>query len=109
MKKLVINIIIYIVLSSVIAVMGTIIKGQKKHTKAVEKHITMLSSQINKKDAVIDSLLKRRMTVYDVQLNVTDKSKPSINLKNNRGEISAPIEIDKVYHLKFEDTNINSK
>ena len=57
--------------------------------------------------STIDSLLNRRMTVFDVQLNVTDKSRFTIHGRYNKGTISVPSE--RVYELKIDSTRINLK
>ena len=96
MKKW-INIVIYVVLVATIAVMGTTINGQRKH-------VTSLNNQVKEQSTIIDSLLKRRMTVFDVQLNVTDKSRNIIHGKYNKGTINMPQE--RTYKLEIDSTNI---
>jgi len=80
----------------VVAVLSVAVNGQKKH-------ISTLKMQVKEQSAVIDSLLSRRMTVFDVQLNVTDKSTNKINGKFNKGDIVMPQQ--KIYELKFDSVS----
>ena len=70
-------------------------------------HIKTLKHQVIEQSQVIDSLLKRRMTVFDCQLYVTDKSRATIYGRYNRGTINMPHE--KTYTLVIDSTNINLK
>ena len=92
-----INIMIYTVFIAVIAVMGVTIHGQKKH-------VTSLTNQVKEQSAIIDSLLKRKMTIFDVQLHVTDKSRNVIHGRYNKGTINMPQE--RTYKLEIDSTNI---
>ena len=102
-----INIIIYIVLTATIAVMGAVINGNKKHVSAIKNQVVTLNNQVEEQAAIIDSLLKRRMTVFDVKLIVTDKSVNKINGSHNKGTISMPQE--RVYKLEIDSTKITVK
>ena len=56
---------------------------------------------------MIDSLLNRRMTVFDVQLHVTDKSRFAIYGRYNKGTINVPNE--RRYELTIDSTNVSMK
>lgn len=56
---------------------------------------------------VIDSLLNRRMTVFDVQLHVQDKSRFAIYGRYNKGTINVPNE--RTYELVIDSTIVNVK
>jgi hypothetical protein len=64
-------------------------------------------SRVKEQSVIIDSLLNRRMTVFDVQLNVTDKSTNKINGTYNKGTISMPQE--RVYKLEIDSVNVTVK
>ena len=92
-----IKIIIYAVLALAIAILTAVAIGQGKH-------IRTLKDQVDEQHMVIDSLLKRRMTVIDCQLHVTDKSRFAIYGRYNKGTINVPN--DRTYTLKIDSTNI---
>lgn len=56
---------------------------------------------------VIDSLLNRRMVVFDVSLAVTDKSRFSVYGKYNKGTINVPSE--KTYILEIDSSRVEMK
>ena len=93
-----IKIIIYAVVALAIATLTAVAIGQGKH-------IHTLKAQVDEQHMVIDSLLKRRMTVIDCQLMVTDKSRFAIYGRNNKGTINVPN--DRTYHLQIDSTSIN--
>jgi hypothetical protein len=64
-------------------------------------------NRVKEQTGIIDSLLNRRMTVFDVQLNVTDKSTNKINGSHNKGTITMPQE--KVYRLEIDSVNVSVK
>jgi hypothetical protein len=74
------------------------------NTKAYCRH---LKRQTEDQTVIIDSLLKRRMTVFDVTLSVTDKSRFAVYGKYNKGTIYVPSE--RTYELKIDSTNISMK
>lgn len=74
-------------------------------TIAQAKHIRSLTAQVTEQSAVIDSLLKRRMTVFDVTLNVTDKSTNKIYGRYNKGSIIMPS--NKSYVLELDSISMN--
>jgi hypothetical protein len=71
------------------------------------QHVKTLQAQVREQSAIIDSLLMRRMTVFDVQLNVTDKSRNVIHGRYNKGTINMPQE--RTYTLEIDSMNISVK
>ena len=71
------------------------------------RHISSLKNQVDEQHIIIDSLLKRRMTVIDCQLHVTDKSRFAIYGRYNKGTINVPN--DRTYTLYIDSTNITVK
>ena len=65
------------------------------------------AQQIEHSQKVIDSLLNRRMKVFDVHLSVTDKSKFAIYGKYNKGTINVPN--SRQYELILDSVNVNLK
>ena len=98
--KLWIKLIIYAVLTLIIVTLTTISISQRKH-------LSTLKQTVNNQQIVIDSLLNKHSIVFEVELNVTDKSKLTIYGKNNAGEILVPAE--KTYILQVDSTNISLK
>lgn len=92
--------IIIIILSAATCTAASIAIGQARHLKSL-KH------QVSEQSAVIDSLLKRRMTVFDVSLNVTDRSKISVYGRYNKGTINVPSE--RTYTLEVDSVNMTVK
>lgn len=66
-----------------------------------------LQERTEEQSRVIDSLLARRMTVFDVQLHVQDKSKFAIHGQYNKGTINVPS--IRTYELVIDSTSINVK
>lgn len=97
MNKIWVKIIIYVVL--ILGILTTSILYINSN-----RHIKTLKNQVKEQSVIIDSLLKRRMVVFDVELNVTDKSKSIIHGRYNKGTISMPQE--KTYKLIIDSTNI---
>jgi hypothetical protein len=71
------------------------------------RHIKTLKTQVKEQSAIIDSLLARRMTVFDVKLQVTDKSKSVMYGRHNQGTMNMPQE--RIYILKIDSVNVNMK
>ncbi|MBQ9509104.1 MAG: hypothetical protein IJR53_06785 [Bacteroidales bacterium] len=92
------KIIIYAAIAVVIATLLAVSITQGRHLKS-------LKIQVTEQSAVIDSLLKRRMTVFDVTLNVTDKSTNKIYGRYNKGTIQMPS--TKSYVLEMDSVNMN--
>lgn len=63
--------------------------------------------QIVHSQKVIDSLLNRRMTVFDVYLAVQDKSKFTIYGRYNKGTINVPN--TRTYILEVDSVNVKIK
>ena len=85
--------------------MGLVISGVVAGMQ--HRHMKDLRVQVQEQSCVIDSLLKRRMTVFDVRLNVTDKSRFAIYGRYNKGTISVPNE--RTYTLELDSFNIRTK
>lgn len=66
-----------------------------------------LKERTDEQSRVIDSLLKRRMTVFDVQMHVRDQSKFTIYGKYNKGTINVPNE--RTYTLEIDSVNMKVK
>jgi hypothetical protein len=72
-----------------------------------QKRVKEQSATMKKQYTIIDSLLNRRMTVFDVQLNVTDKSTNKIYGSFNKGSIGMSQE--RIYRLEIDSTKITVK
>ncbi|MBO4654673.1 MAG: hypothetical protein J5644_03925 [Bacteroidales bacterium] len=96
--KTYLKIIIYAAIAVAIATLLAVSISQGKHIKS-------LKIQVTEQSAVIDSLLKRRMTVFDVTLNVTDKSTNKIYGRYNKGSIIMPS--NKSYVLELDSVIMN--
>lgn len=94
------KIIIYGVLTLIIVTLTTISISQRKH-------LSTLKQTVNNQQMVIDSLLNRHSISFEVELNVTDKSKMTVNGKGNSGYIYVPSE--RTYILEVDSTNISLK
>ena len=96
--KLYVKIIIYVIVSSLIAILSILYGLTKKQNVVYAK-------RIERQDIIIDSLIARRMHVFDVKMTVTDKSKSIVYGKYNKGTITMPTE--KIYILDFDTLKIN--
>ena len=97
MMKTWIKILIVAVLASAVCVMSVLYAESHKHVKT-------LKAQVTEQSAIIDSLLKRRMTLMDVDLYVTDKSRNVIYGRYNKGTITMPQE--RKYILEVDSVNM---
>ena len=88
------------VLVSVITTLAAVCSLQHREVKTLRK-------QVEEQSAVIDSLLARRMTVFDVQLHVTDRSRLNVYGRYNKGTINVPAE--KTYRLEMDSVSIQPK
>lgn len=95
-----IKIIIYAVVAVIIITLTTVSIMQRKH-------IVTLKNTVTEQQLVIDSLLNKHSIVFEVSLNVTDKSKMTVNGKGNSGYIYVPSE--RTYILEVDSTNISLK
>lgn len=95
-----IKILIAAVLASAVCVMSVLYAESHKHVKT-------LKAQVTEQSTIIDSLLARRMTVFDVQLHVTDKSHNTIYGRYNKGTIYMPQE--RKYILEVDSVNVRMK
>lgn len=91
------KILIAAVLASAVCVMSVLYAESHKHVKS-------LKAQVTEQSAIIDSLLKRRMTLMDVDLYVTDKSVNKIYGRYNKGTITMPQE--RKYILEVDSVNM---
>jgi hypothetical protein len=95
-----IKLAIYAVLIVAIVTLGALYAESRKH-------VVTLKAQVKAQGVIIDSLLARRMTVVDVKLNVTDKSRNVVHGRYNKGTINMPQE--RTYKLEIDSTNIGIK
>lgn len=95
-----IKVAIYAVLGAAIITMSSLYVESHQHVKT-------LKVQVKQQGVIIDSLLTRRMTVFDVQLSVTDKSRNVINGRYNKGSITMPQE--RLYKLSIDSSSVNIK
>ena len=93
------KILIAAVLASAVCVMSVLYAESHKHVKT-------LKAQVTEQSAIIDSLLKRRMTLMDVDLYVTDKSVNKIYGRYNKGTITMPQE--RKYILEVDSISVKS-
>lgn len=100
MTKPWIKILIYAVLAAAIITMSAMYVESHNHVKT-------LKNQVKQQNIVIDSLLARRMTVFDVKLTVTDKSRNVIHGRYNKGSITMPQE--RTYKLSIDSSSVNIK
>ena len=88
------------VLVSAVTTLASVCSLQHREVKTLRK-------QVEEQSAVIDSLLARRMTVFDVELNVTDRSRTNVYGRYNKGTINVPN--DKTYRLELDSVKIQPK
>ena len=86
------------------AVAITILSIELGHNVVMCRH---LKRQVADQTVIIDSLLKRRMTVFDVTLSVTDKSRFAIYGRYNKGTINVPNE--RRYVLEVDSVNLKMR
>ena len=94
-----VKILILAVLASAVCVMSVLYAESNRHVRT-------LKAQVQEQSAVIDSLLKRRMTLMDVDLYVTDKSRNVIYGRYNKGTITMPQE--RKYILEVDSISVRS-
>ena len=94
------KIIIYAITAIAISTLATTSILQARHNKS-------LKLQVKEQSRIIDSLLNRRMTVFDVKLNVTDKSVNKIYGRYNTGHIIMPSSKSYVLQLDSVSMNVN--
>jgi hypothetical protein len=104
MKKYFLRIVSYVILAAVIAVLFVLYTGSLKQNKILRAHDAEKSVIIKDQQATIDSLLKFKTYVFDVKLNVTDKSKNNVDGRYNKGTIEMPSV--KTYTLDLEGAEI---
>ena len=92
-----IKILIVAVAVAAVCVLGVLYAESHRHVKT-------LKAQVTEQSAIIDSLLKRRMTLLDVELYVTDKSRNIVYGRNNKGTITMPQE--RKYILEVDSVNV---
>lgn len=88
------------VLVSAVTTLAAVCSLQHREVKTLRK-------QVEEQSAVIDSLLARRMTVFDVELHVTDRSRLNVYGRYNKGTINVPAE--KTYRLELDSVKIQPK
>lgn len=92
--------IIYAVLSATIVSLSVLSTVQGRHLKDVRK-------QVAEQSMVIDSLLTIKRTVFEINMDVTDKSVFKVNGSHNKGEIHVPS--DRTYHLVIDSVNVKMR
>jgi hypothetical protein len=92
---------------AILAVLITVIATLSVLYAESRKHVVTLKAQVKEQSAIIDSLLSRRMTVFDVKLNVTDKSRNVVHGRYNKGTINMPQE--RTYKLEIDSVSVNVK
>ena len=101
MKIRIVKTIIYAAVAVAISVLS-VLCNQK------QKRIDTLDFQVEKQAVIIDSLLRKKETVFNVQLMVEDNSKSKVQGKKNSGTINVPQ--SKEYTLIIKDsTNLIKK
>jgi hypothetical protein len=100
MKRIWIDIIVAVAITATITILSVCLAAEKKINK-------QLKERVSEQSTVIDSLLARRMTVFDVKLNVTDKSVNKIYGRYNTGHIIMPS--SKNYILEIDSVNMAKK
>lgn len=88
----------------IIAVLGTALAVSVGIAAVQSSHLKSLKAQVAEQSAVIDSLLARRMTVFDVHLSVTDKSVNKVYGRYNKGTIEMPS--TKSYVLEMDSVSM---
>jgi hypothetical protein len=91
----------------IVALMCTSIAVMSVLYAESHRHVKTLKAQVTEQSAIIDSLLKRRMTLLDVELYVTDKSRNIVYGRNNKGTITMPQE--RKYILEVDSANVRIK
>ena len=71
------------------------------------KNARNLKQQTVQQTEIIDSLLKRRMNVFDVKMNVTDNTKTTVYGKKQSGNITIPAV--KEYRLILDSCSFHVK
>ena len=87
-------------LVAVCAVLAVALAGSRQQART-------LASQVAEQHQVIDSLLARRMTVMDIQMNVTDRSTSKVYGRYNKGTIT--LETAKRYILEIDSFKIKTR
>ena len=100
MMKIWIKTIIYAVLVSTIISLSVLSAVQGRHLKDMRK-------QVAEQSVVIDSLLVLKRTVFEINMEVTDKSVFKVNGSHNKGSISVPS--DRTYHLIIDSCNVKMR
>lgn len=98
MKRILIEIIVTLLLAGWGAVTTTMTAYQTKSVMELKEHIKF-------QNAVIDSLITLPRKMFDVKLNVTDKSKTTLNARKQSGKIIFPN--TKTYELKIDSLTIS--
>ena len=98
---------IWIILAGYFAGTITTISVLSFQLKSRTEVCTNLKERTAEQSRVIDSLLNRRLTVFDVQLHVQDKSKFAIYGSHNKGTINVPNE--RKYVLEVDSVNLKVK
>lgn len=95
---------IKILITAVIALIITCLATANAYQHRANKQLRV---QVKEQSKVIDSLLARRMTFFDCQLYVTDKSRNYVYGRYNRGTINMPQE--RLYRLVIDSVKMTVK
>ena len=101
--KIAIDIVIIVCVIGASAAITILSENLKSKTEVCAE----LKKRSDEQSRVIDSLLARRMTVFDVQMHIQDKSKFSIYGSHNKGTINVPNE--RTYTLEVDSINMKIK
>lgn len=71
---------------------------------AQQRHLKSLKTQVKEQGEVIADLLKKESVVFEVSLNVTDKTRTNVYGRYNKGTITVPS--TKTYVLEVDSTNV---
>lgn len=91
---------IYAVISVVVTALSVLSVYQGRHLKDMRR-------TVQEQSMVIDSLLTIKRTVFEIDMQVTDKSVFKVNGSHNKGEIHVPS--DRTYHLVIDSVNVKMR
>lgn len=94
------KIAIVIVMALAIGISAALLSESRSHVRTLKK-------EVEQQSVIIDSLLSRRMSVMDIQLVVTDRSKVYVFGRKNSGTINVPQE--RTYRLLVDSTSVKLK
>lgn len=96
LKRVIIEVAVCAVLFLVIGIILAISIERKNQ-------VCILKKQVIEQSIIIDSLLQRRMNVFDINMQVTDRTKTYVYGRYNKGTISIPQQKD--YKLTIDSVS----